>query len=380
MTDQKYHLAAYYFPNFHADPQNDKRHGKGWTEWEVLKHAVPRFNGHVQPKIPQWGYEDEADPAVMAKKIEAASKHGVDTFLFDWYYYDNGPFLNGCLDNGFLRADNINQMNFAIMWANHDWCNMHPKGLATPTEMYQTGAMRVSTFWDAVQRMIDRYFCHPSYLRIDGKLFLSIYELAGLLKVFGGVKQAKEGLQELRKRVFEAGLGEIHLNTMVWSYKVLPEEQLVPHMDAIIQELGFDSVTSYVWAHMAEMKQFPAMDYAAFRDQCLEETKVIAARYSIPYFPNVTVGWDSSARTTPSDKYEDVGYPYTPILINNTPKEFEIALRKTREYLDTVNIPKLLTINAWNEWTEGSYLEPDAQYGDGFLKAIQKVFVDEVTA
>lgn len=378
MKNQVYHLAAYYFPNFHVDVQNEKRHGKGWTEWNVLRHAVPRFEGHVQPKVPEWGYEDEADPEVMSGKIKAASENGVDTFIFDWYYYDNGPFLNRCLDEGFLGSNNVNDMNFAIMWANHDWCNMHPKGLITPIEMYQSGKIGIDTFWDAVQVMIQRYFSHPSYLRIDGKLYLSFYELSGLLRVFGGVKEAKEGLDELRRRVRRAGLGELHINTMVWSYKVLPEEQLVPDMDRIIHELGFDSVTSYVWAHMAEMKEFPIMDYAAFRDRCLEETKVIASRYSIPYFPNVTVGWDPSARTTPSDQYEDVGYPFTPILTANTPDEFEVALRKTKEYLDVTPIPKLITVNAWNEWTEGSYLEPDSQYHDGFLKAVKKVFVDEI--
>ena len=75
MSQSDYHVATYYFPNFHVDPQNEYRHGKGWTEWEVLKCAIPRFKGHVQPKIPQWGYEDESSPEVMAKKINVATEH-----------------------------------------------------------------------------------------------------------------------------------------------------------------------------------------------------------------------------------------------------------------------------------------------------------------
>ena len=62
-------IAAYYFPNYHADAKNEEVHGRNWTEWELMKCARSRFEGHQQPKVPVWGYEDEADPAVMAKKI-----------------------------------------------------------------------------------------------------------------------------------------------------------------------------------------------------------------------------------------------------------------------------------------------------------------------
>ena len=68
-------IAAYYFPNYHLDARNEARHGRGWTEWELMKCARPRFERHDQPKVSLWGYEDEADPAVMAKKIAAAAKY-----------------------------------------------------------------------------------------------------------------------------------------------------------------------------------------------------------------------------------------------------------------------------------------------------------------
>ena len=97
--------------------------------------------------------------------------------------------------------------------------------------------------------------------------------------------------------------------------------------------------------------------------------------YKVPYFPNVTVGWDSSPRTVASDKYDYLGYPFMPILINDTPEEFEKALRRAKAFLEKRPIEtQVLTINAWNEWTEGSYLEPDKQYGYGRLDAIKAVF------
>ena len=71
---KKIQTAVYYFPNYHADPRNEAVHGKGWTEWELMKQAHPRFEGHDQPKIPLWGYEDEADPAVMARKIDSTDE------------------------------------------------------------------------------------------------------------------------------------------------------------------------------------------------------------------------------------------------------------------------------------------------------------------
>lgn len=374
---QKYHVGAYYFPNYHFDPQNEALHGKGWNEWRVLQYATPRFPGHQQPKVPVWGYEDESDPAVMEKKINAAADHGVDTFLFDWYYFDNGPFLERCLEQGFLKADNVDRMNFALMWANHDWTNMHPKGLVNAGEVQQRGDITKETFVKATDHMIKHYFSHPSYLRMEGGLYLTFYELANLLSIFGGVEETRKGLEEFRERVRAAGLGELHLNAVAWSNSVLPAEQSLDDFEGTIHSLGFDSVTSYVWVHMREMDSFPTKDYGEYQQECMAELETIAADYNIPYYPNVTVGWDPSPRTIQSDFYEDVGYPFTPILTENTPEEFEKALRKAKQYVDKNNIPPLITINAWNEWTEGSYLEPDTEHGMGYLEAIKRVFIEK---
>ena len=77
-----YQVAAYYFPNWHVDEFNERKHGKGWTEWELLKYARPRFENHQQPKIPLWGYENEADPRVMEKKIEKTCSRCCEIFVF----------------------------------------------------------------------------------------------------------------------------------------------------------------------------------------------------------------------------------------------------------------------------------------------------------
>src|SRR5690606_8582271 len=120
-------VAAYCFPNYHTDdPRNIQNNGKGWSEWELVKAAQPRFPGHQQPKVPAWGYTDEKDPDAMAQKIAAAADYGVDCFIFDWYMYEDGPYLDKCLNDGFLKAKNVNCIKFGLMWANHDWVDIHP--------------------------------------------------------------------------------------------------------------------------------------------------------------------------------------------------------------------------------------------------------------
>ena len=121
-------------------------HGANWTEYQLPIHATPRFSGHLQPNIPlevpdTFGLKaSENRPEVMSNKIDMATKHGVGMFLFDWYWYSSpsigrvpdlqgkggGPFLDGALNDGFLKAPNRAKMKFALMWANQDWVDVHP--------------------------------------------------------------------------------------------------------------------------------------------------------------------------------------------------------------------------------------------------------------
>ena len=125
--EKGYEVAVYYFPNYHPDSINARWHGKGWTEWDVVKAAKPRFKGHEQPKVPSWGYFNEADPKWAAKEIDIAADNGIDCFIYDWYWYSNtGQYLQEGLEKGFLKATNRNRLKFALMWANHDWLNIQP--------------------------------------------------------------------------------------------------------------------------------------------------------------------------------------------------------------------------------------------------------------
>ena len=130
----------------------------GWSEWELVKEARPRFKSHHQPNVPLWGYTDESDPKVMAQKIEAAASHGIDAFIFDWYWFDDGPFLERGLDEGFLKAANNERIKFSIMWANHDWIDIQPYKKDSPRKVLYKGTVKKQTFDTMCDYIISKYF------------------------------------------------------------------------------------------------------------------------------------------------------------------------------------------------------------------------------
>jgi hypothetical protein len=367
-----YEVVAYYFPNYHPDAKNQVRYGKGWTEWELAKTARPRFAGHQQPKVPAWGYTDESTPKVMERKIAAAAGHGVTCFLYDWYWHDGGPFLDRGLEKGFLKAANRGRIKFALMWANHDWVELFRAKADGTRTLHYPGAVSRETFRKLSDHAIREYFSQPNYWRIDGRPYFSIYELMTFVKGMGGLAAARDALQDFQARARNAGLPGIHLNAVEWGVK---PKGIARDRDEMIAALGIDSVTSYCWIHDTDLKVFPATPYAAWRDESIAKWDSHRARFKVPYFPNVSMGWDSSPRTEQDVDYRPRAYPYTAVTTGNTPAEFQKALESAKAYLDrTPAARKIVTINAWNEWTEGSYLEPDRVNGMGYLEAIRAVF------
>ena len=97
--------------------------------------------------------------------------------------------------------------------------------------------------------------------------------------------------------------------------------------------------------------------------------------FGVPYYPNVSMGWDPSPRACQTDVFGPFGYPFTNTIRGNTPERFREALQKTRDRMMAgKDVPRVLTINCWNEWTEGSYLEPDTVHGLKYLEAVRDVF------
>lgn len=367
--------AAYYFPNYHQDIRNEEWHGAGWTEWELMKCARPRFAGHRQPRVPAWGYEDESDPTVMSRKIDAAADYGLNAFVFDWYWYD-GPYLERALDEGFLKAPNRNRLSFALMWANHDWHDRHPTGYMgnfnAPTVFkWSTTPENIGEIWDYV---VERYMIQPNYWRVDGKPYFSIYAVERFIRQMGGAEKASNVLNLLREKARAAGLPGVHLNA-VW-YDNLEEKPFSECATYYWNSLvGFDSYTSYNFAGVTQVwqKRFPVLSYDEAAGEYLEMAKRAFAKLTVPYYPVVTAGWDASPRTIQSDAFRKGPYPFMPVMDTDV-DGFTRLLHNLREQMrDFPESRQIIFFNAWNEWTEGSYLEPDTFNGYRLLEAIREL-------
>jgi hypothetical protein len=147
----------------------------------------------------------------------------------------------------------------------------------------------------------------------------------------------------------------------------------IPDAARLVAELGLDSATHYTWWHHtgSAFKQYPTVSFADVHAEARDEWRRMSAELPGAYLPNVTVGWDPSPRTVAWPLDGDRGYPFTSIMTDNTPERFGAAMSDALSFVADRNGPRVVTINAWNEWTEGSYLEPDEQYGDGYLRALR---------
>ena len=353
-----------------------KTKGADWSEWELVRNAKPRFPGHLQPHVPLWGYQDEADPAVMANKINAAADHGISAFLFDWYYYNDGPFLDRPIDRGFLQATNHERLKFAFMWANHDWLDIQPFHRGDGHKVLYPGRVTPETFSNICDHVIRDYFTRPNYWRIDGKPYFSFYDLGNLLASFGSVEATRGALDAFRARAVAAGLPGLHLNAVIWGQTILPVEKTVADPVKLVHDLGFDSVTSYVWIHHTALPQQQTA-YNFVRDAYFKYWSKAMTNFGVPYIPNVTMGWDPSPRADQTQEFGNFGYPFMNTIKDNTPENFRAALELARQrLLAETNGLRILNLNCWNEWTEGSYLEPDTVHGMAYLDAVKAVFTN----
>ena len=371
---KKYDIAAYVWPSYTGDELRSRMFWpEGNGEWQTVKSATAKYEGHTWPRKPLWGYVNEADPAVMEMEIDAAKSHGVNVFIYDWYWYDGRPFLENCLNDGFLKAKNCSDMQFYIMWANHNASHLWNKELAD-TECAETviwrGGVDRDEFRKLSRRLCDKYFHLDNYYKIDGKPVFMIYDLPTLVSGMGGEKTTRAALDEFREYVKSSGLAGLHIQftgrrSNVPNLSGVDSSNLKTSADEIAKELSLDSFTHYQFVHYLDVDR----DYRDIARDANEYRDKIDKTVSLPYFAHVSCGWDNNPRFK----------KFRPQVVkNNTPENFEAALRDAKAFVDAhPERAPLITVNSWNEWTETSYLEPDDIYGYGYLDAIKKVFVDE---
>ena len=253
------------------------------------------------------------------------------------------------------------------MWCNHD------------LGAYVKGAVKPETFGSLVDYVIVNYFKHPSYWKIDGCPYFSIYQFHSFLETFGNdYTTAAEAIELFRTKVKAAGFPDLHLNACLWGVK----GELLQNA---VQYFNLNSTTSYVWIHHFALPHFPSTRYEVAANGYFKGVESggaanglenPASDIPVPYHINVSMGWDSSPRCgNASDWMSRRDYPFGPVIVNNTPYLFKKYLAKAKAL--TMAKPeneRIITINSWNEWGEGSYLEPDMENGMGCLEAVGEVF------
>jgi hypothetical protein len=368
-------VAAIYFPSWHHDDHYSAWYGENWNEWRLVERNPPRFPGHEQLRpAPDWGYFDEADPRMMARQIDAAADHGVNVFIFDWYWYSGVRFIHGAVENGFRHAPNRARMKYALMWANHPWIDYYPVKYHKPQNWLLNIHHSPADFDRVMQHCIETHFNQPEYWRVKGGLYFSIFAPEDFMKQLGGPEKTKVVLDAARAKVAAAGLGKMHFAAFTGIPKTVP--------DCIAA--GFDSLTSYNVTTMSSGLKMP--------DQPFEEYDAMIQRHekywdamdqgTLPYAPVVTTGWDVTARWELDVPWppQETAYPYTPIVVHNTPDKFGDLVRRALRHARSSKVPPpAIVINAWNEWTEGSAILPSKQYGDGYLRELKRALDEFAT-
>ena len=374
---KNYDIAAFVWPSYTGDePRTRIFWPDGIGEWQTVKGMTDKgYEGCRWPRIPLWGYENEADSAVMEKQIDCAVSYGVNVFIYDWYWYDNRPFLENCLNDGFLKAKNNDKMKFCLMWANHDanhlWDKRNSdKDLST---VIWSGVVTPKIFSEICDRTIEKYFKKDNYYCIDGCPVYMIFDIDNFIRSFGTSDECKKGIDEFRQKTIDAGFKGLYLQFVHWRNRVFnwlsdEDSQKGVTSSQMYDFLGADSVTSYNWGCSTDLDG----EYTDVTENYLNAIKGECENLNIPFYPNISVGWDNNVR------FND----FVPgVVVNNTPEIFRAACEKIKGFADAsiengVMKAPFITVNSWNEWTETSYLEPDDLYGYGYLEEIKNVFVE----
>jgi lipopolysaccharide biosynthesis protein len=359
-------ILAFVLPQYHPIPENDEWWGQGFTEWTNVRKARPLFPGHLQPRVPADGrYYDLLDPATQEWQASLAKEHGIHGFCYYHYWFRGKRLLDKPVE--LLLQRSTPDFPFCLAWANEPWTRAWDGG-DREVLMPQEYADRAD--WEAHFECLLRIFSDPRYIRVDGKPMLLIYRSAS-------ISCAEPMLQLWRELASRAGLPGLHIVSMLTAFPPDPRTAL---FDAFADfEPAYTQVQrrAFLWRKKEKF-------YRKFRKWSLRlfgrangppnsydypsVWQAIAKRPIRPrVYPGAFVDWDNTPRR---------GLERGIVFRNFDERAFASGFREQLRKTAQAGVP-FLFINAWNEWAEGAYLEPDEARGTFFLDTIRDA-VEEV--
>lgn len=384
--NRKARVIAFYLPQFHPIPENDKWWGKGFTEWTNVGKAKPLFKGHYQPRVPaDLGYYDLRMPEVREAQAEMAREAGIEGFCYWHYWFGNGKQL---LERPFneVLASGKPDFPFCLGWANHSWTN---KSWEVGTrkvresilmEMVYNEQEYIKHFYEILPAFKDQ-----RYLRVNGKpLFLIFRPLE--------IPNPRSFISLWQKMATENGFKGIYFVGI--AYSMIPRELNIrnvlfrnasdkasEHYQAVL-DAGFDAVNSRGY-NRADYYSRSLRDYfwRSFSIRCLKRFPVSICDQSVinkylyvsedrweNVFPTLLPNWDRSPRSGNKAR----------IYINSTPEIFRQQLLQAISLIQNKQPEhRILFLQSWNEWAEGNYVEPDLKYGHGYLDVLRELLVEK---
>lgn len=340
---------AYYLPQFHPIPENDAWWGRGFTEWTSVTRARPLFRGHDQPHLPtELGFYDLRLPEVRAAQAELAREYGVHGFC--WYYYSFGE--KRLLERPLLEMleSGAPDFPFCICWANESWSRRWDGSEAQVLIAQDDSPERYRRFIHEVLPFLQ----DPRYIRVGGAPMLLVYRV-------GRMPEAAAVTAYWREQAAAAGLPGLYLCA-------------VQSHDAALdpRPAGFDAAVEFPpspWhGRKLDPKALPELD-PDFTGNVYDYGSFVAetlARKTPEYrlLRGVMMGWDNTARRGPAAF----------LFHGATPRGYEAWLRAAAAWTAAHNPPeeRIVFLNAWNEWAEGTHLEPDERHGRAWLEATRR--------
>lgn len=363
--DSNINLIAFYLPQYHEIPENNCWWGDGFTDWVNVKKARPLFSGHIQPRKPHddIGYYNPLDIQVLEKQAEIAKKYGIFGFCFFHYWFKGKKLLEKPFE-GILKSKKPN-LPFCLCWANEPWGRTWD---GRNNEILQNQEYGEEEDWIEHFKYILPALEDERAIKIDGKPIFLIYRV-------GHIKQANQMIDLWKREARKAGLEDIYIISMLTKHEDRDKNN-DSNFDAVCEFFPLyhfrvkpsDFIRGFIKLGIYQrlMKKFipffdksvVKIDYDYMWKRILSTKKVHGVQ-----FRGAFVAWDNSPRKGESGI----------IIPNANPQKYQFWMEKQlARILKDPSESRLLFLNAWNEWAEGAYLEPDQTFGYGYLEATRK--------